>query len=254
MPIDLDIYDVMILDGFGTLYDKKLEPVPGSIELLRLIGTKSILFSNVGSMTGFQLKGRLKTTFIELPSKVITSMDMLQRYLKQQNIKSVFHFGSEVAAEALTDSKIKVVPDEEETDALVFTSLPGRDWIRASQSVLRLINSRKVKHVILANPDRLLPGEHVGINVGMMFDMLIKSWPDQDYPLTIIEIGKPKLNRRDFDIDNEARILVIGDNQITDGGLAKSLGADFILISKIKVVDSGELKVYESIESLTIDE
>lgn len=250
MPIDLDIYDVIILDGFGTLYDKKLVPVPGSIELLRSIGTKSILFSNVGSMTGFQLNERLKSTFIELPSNVITSMDMLQRYLKQEGIKSVFHYGGKAAAEVLTDSEITVVPDDEDADVLVFTSLPGQDWIRESQSALKLINSRKVKHVILANPDRLLPGEHVGINVGMMFDMLIKSWPDKDYPLTIVEIGKPMLNRNEFDIDNEARILVIGDNQITDGGLAKSLGADFILISKIKVVDSGHLKIYESLKGM----
>jgi ribonucleotide monophosphatase NagD (HAD superfamily) len=254
MPIDLGIYDVIILDGFGTLYDKKLMPLPGALGIIRSIGTKSILFSNVGSMTGFQLKGRLKSAFIKLPSNIITSMDMLQRYLKQQNIKSVFHYGGEAAAEVLTDSEITIVPDDEDAAVLVFTSLPGQDWIRASQSALRLIKSRKVKHVILANPDRLLPSEHVGINVGMMFDMLIKSWPDEDYPLTIVEIGKPMLNRSDFDIDNEARILVIGDNQITDGGLAKSLGADFILISKIKVVDSGQLKVYESLEGMTGNE
>ena len=228
---DLSIYDVIILDGFGTLYDKNLKPLSEAPGLLGAISDKSILYSNVGSMTGFQLRDRLKAEFRELPSEILTSMDLLLRHLKQQNIKSVFHYGGIAATEVFANSGITVVPDNKTADVLVFTSLPSGDWIRASQSVLRLINSYKVKNVILANPDRLLPGEHVGINVGMMFDMLVKSWPANDYPLSLLEIGKPRLNRNDFNIGNEERLLVVGDNQITDGGLAKNLKADFKLIS-----------------------
>ena len=69
------------------------------------------------------------------------------------------------------------MPFEKDSDTLVFTSLPTSNWIQDSQSVLKLINDLKVKQVILANPDRLLPGDHVGINVGMMFDTLINNWP-----------------------------------------------------------------------------
>ena len=237
MQVKLSSYELVIFDGFGTLYDKNLLPLPGAIDLISEIGSKAILFSNVGSMTGDQLRDRLAKNFIHLPSRIITSLDILLRYLKKNNIREIYHYGGSKTVKLFIQNHISVVPFEKDSDTLVFTSLPTSNWIQDSQSVLKLINDLKVKQVILANPDRLLPGDHVGINVGMMFDTVINNWPlCTRNGLNILELGKPSLTKYDLKIKDVEKILVIGDNIITDGGLAKSLNCDFNLISNQNII------------------
>ena len=251
MLTELSKYEVIILDGFGTLYDKDLLPLPGAIDLLHSVSNKSILFSNVGSMTGNQLRSRLASKFINLPNKIMTSLDILMQYLKRNNLKDIYHFGGLKTSELLTSNGISVVPFSDDADVIVFSSLPSENWIQDSQSVLRLINNLKVTQLILSNPDRLLSGDHVGINVGMMFDMLVNSWPnDVIGTFNILELGKPKLNKLDFDINGKKNILVIGDNYITDGGLAQNLDCDFNLISKNNTIESKQMKVYRSLTDM----
>jgi ribonucleotide monophosphatase NagD (HAD superfamily) len=251
----LSDYELIILDGYGTLYDKFLLPLPGSRELLNIISSKSILFSNVGSMTGHQLKSKLKPNFKSLPGQVITSLDILINYLKHNNFINICHYGGSKTAKLLIQNGISVIPFGNNSNIIVFTSLPSNNWIKDSQSVLKIINSSKSTQLILSNPDRLLPGKHVGINVGMMFDMLVKSWPKKiKDSLNIIEIGKPGLTRFDLGIKNEENIVVIGDNIITDGGLAQNLNCDFNLISKDNISESKQVKVYETLSEIMNNE
>tara|TARA_B100000963_G_scaffold359192_1_gene385773 strand:+ start:9162 stop:9935 length:774 start_codon:yes stop_codon:yes gene_type:complete len=256
MPIKLSNYQLIIFDGFGTLYDKDLLPLPGAIDLLNKIGNQSILFSNVGSITGDELRERLAKNFNRLPSRIITSLDILLRYLKKNDINEIYHYGGLKTAELLTKSNISVVPFEKESDIIVFTSLPSENWIKDSQSVLKLINDNKVKQVILANPDRLLPGEHVGINIGMMFDVLINNWPiNKRNTFNVLELGKPMLTKSDMDIKDGEKILIIGDNNITDGGLAKNLNCDFSLISKDNIDEKDQrINVFKSLADLMNNE
>ena len=58
------------------------------------------------------------------------------------------------------------------------------------------------------------------------------------------EIGKPNLSRLDLNLNSKSKILVIGDNKITDGGLANKLNADFCLISEIKKISKLESNPY----------
>jgi len=251
--IKLSDYDNVILDGFGTLYNKNFVPIEGASKLLNLIGDKGILFSNVGSLIGSELKERLLCK-IDCPSiKVLTSLDLLCLHIKNQNIKIIYHYGGENAKKIL--SKITSLTDliQDEVEALVFTSLPTNNWIKESQDILRYINLHRNANLILANPDRLLPGEHVGINVGMMFDMLIKNWPTNRFKLSRIEIGKPFLKRDDLSLNSNKNLLVIGDNIHTDGGLAKTLNAEFILISKLQGFESKDISIYPDIKALLRD-
>lgn len=240
--LNIETYDEIVLDGFGTLYDKNYFPMPGSIDLLNRIYNKSILFSNVGSIDGKTLKFYLDNNYSRLPSSILTSFDLLLDYLKRNNINKVFHYGGSKAANALAENGIML--EDKDVDVIVFTSLPGSNWIQSSQFVLQKLNNKSISKLILANPDRMLPGQHVGINVGMMFDMLTKDWPLTNLKIDIKEIGKPNLSRLDLKLNPESKILVIGDNKITDGGLAKKLNADFCLISEIKRINKIESNSY----------
>jgi len=225
-------YDHIILDGFGTLYDKNFSPINGSSELLNLIGSKGILFSNMGSILGSELKEKLNYKMESSPVSFITSLNLLCQYIENNDIKSIYHYGGTSADNILRKTCTIASSIEDVVDAIVFTSLPQDNWIQKSQDILRYIYYHKKATVILANPDRLLPNKHVGINVGMVFDMLVNNWPSEEFKLSKIEIGKPLLSRINLQIGSKENILVIGDNKHTDGGLAKALKADLILISE----------------------
>ena len=211
MAIDLSTYDLVIFDGFGTLYDKDMVPLSGAEKLLKAVSRESMLFSNVGSMRGDQLRSRLDAGFDNLPSTIITSMDLLIRHLKRLDEKSIYHFGGNIAAHELENQGIRLASPNHQPELIVFTSLPGNNWIQESQTVLRMINNQTIKRLILANPDRLLPGDHVGINIGMFFDMLVKNWPKSFHKIPILEIGKPSLSRSELNIEVQKKLLVVGE-------------------------------------------
>jgi len=225
-------YDHIILDGFGTLYDKSFSPIDGSSELLNLIANKGILFSNMGSILGSELKEILNYKIQSSPARFITSLNLLCQYIENNDIKKIYHYGGTSADKILCKTCTLSSSIEDVVDAIVFTSLPQDNWIQKSQDILRYIYRHKNATIILANPDRLLPNKHVGINVGMVFDMLVNNWPTEEFKLSKIEIGKPLLSRINLQIGSKENLLVIGDNKHTDGGLAKALNADFILISE----------------------
>ena len=185
--------------------------------------------------------------------KVLTSLDLLCLHINDHNIKTIYHYGGEGSKNTLSQITSLTNSIEDKVDAIVFTSLPTNNWIKESQDILRYINLHKNANLILANPDRLLPGDHIGINVGMMFDMLIKNWPIKGFQLSQTEIGKPFLKRDDLFLNLNNNVLVIGDNAYTDGGLAKALNADFILISEIQGIEVSGVWSYPDIKTLLRD-
>jgi ribonucleotide monophosphatase NagD (HAD superfamily) len=231
-------YDKIILDGYGTLYDRNFIPFEGALKLLGLIGNKGVLFSNIGSLRGSELKDKVRMSFGFSFTQVITSLDLLCNYINENNIKKIYHYGGASARNELMKITSLTNSIKDFADAIVLTSLPQENWIKESQDLLRYINIHKDVKVILSNPDRLLPGSDVGINVGMMFDMLIKPWPSKGFKLSQIEIGKPNLTRNDLLLNTNEKLLVVGDNYKTDGGLAKEINSEFVLISKDTRLDS----------------
>lgn len=231
MGLDLKKFDHIILDGYGTLYGRDQTPLKGVERFLNIFGEKSILFSNIGSTTGSKLSEILERNFSQIPTRILTSMDLLIQYLKEQEISSAYHFGGEQAEYILNTNGIKINSSNDRIDCIIFTSLPDKNWIKKSQRVLQLINHGELKKIILANPDRLLPGPHVGINVGMMFDMFLRGWDQKSFKAKIVEIGKPNISREDLNLCPNSKVLVVGDNILTDGGLATNINAEFVLIS-----------------------
>jgi len=248
--IKFDDYDKIIIDGFGTLYDQNYVPFDGAAELLRLICNKVILFSNVGSIKGSELKNILQAKTDLSFTNVITSLDLLCDHIVKNKIKKIYHYGGISAENEL--NKIACISDsiDEIVDAIIFTSLPQKNWITESQDILKYINFHMDVKVILGNPDRLLPGSNVGINIGMMFDMLIQPWINEGFQISKIEIGKPNLNRLDLSLTPKEKLLVIGDNYITDGGLADQICADFALITKNERFKSKNIMIFSNLINL----
>ena len=204
MDKNFDEYDVVILDGFGTLYDKNYTLLDGAKKILEKLSSRAILLSNTGSFLGKDLSKKLqKKNISPLPPRVYTSLDFLFNYFKKNNINNIYHFGSRTAKENLISLGLGILEYDDNPEIIVFTSLPSENWIEETQKVLRIINKQSPIELILANPDRLLPGEHVGINVGMMFDMITRDWPSEMKSFEIKEIGKPHLSRKDLFLSNE---------------------------------------------------
>ena len=59
----LSKFDKILLDVSGTLYSNKKEPLNGSKEFLKNYYQKIIIFSNIGSKTGLELKEELFNIF-----------------------------------------------------------------------------------------------------------------------------------------------------------------------------------------------
>ena len=174
----------------------------------------------------------------------------------KEKIQEVYHYGGLLAEKELKKYVDIVKNIKSPVDAIVFTSLPGGDWIKKSQDILRYIDKHKKVDLILANPDRMLPGDHVGVNVGMMFDMLTQDWiKNKNFILSITEIGKPNLSRMELKILKDLRVLVIGDNFITDGGIAGFIDADFAHISSsnLKYKNNNRYYAFQNIEAFISD-
>jgi len=137
----LSKFDKILLDVSGTLYSNKKEPLNGSKEFLKNYYQKIIIFSNIGSKTGLELKEELFNIFnVPIPD-VITSLDLLLKFLEKKSYKTIFHYGQENVANKIKPFVGNIVNDisEEDIDAIIFTSLVDSKWIKRTESALNLI-------------------------------------------------------------------------------------------------------------------
>lgn len=222
-------YDHYICDGYGTLFNAELFPLYDSNEFVISQGARCTLVSNLGSLTGADLTKRLqslnpKWKFLN----VITSLDFA---LQNEELRSfsgkLLHFGrDEVKAEI--GCSLRFVEEPKAARAVLFTSLPGADWIRQYQKVLECATFGEDVVFFLANPDRLLiEANSPYLTVAQVMDGVIFALKQHGIDPIIREFGKPYLSRADLGLSERERLLVIGDNSVTDGGLAQSLSCDF---------------------------
>lgn len=222
-------YDI-VLDGFGTIYDKDFCPIRNANQLIREFGNKITLFSNTGSISGASLRKKLPDDWQDQIFKVMTPVDVFIKKYKGWGTFS--HYGSDTAKFVLESNGIKIANDMHSSNAIVFSSLPSENWISKSQEVMQKVLDGSIDTLFLINPDRVVLNPHIGINVGMMFDMLLSDLR-KHIDVKVFEIGKPNLSRADLSLGSSSRVLVIGDNPQTDGGLAESIGGMFFNVSDV---------------------
>lgn len=226
-------YDYIIIDGHGTLYNDQYHPCDGAIEFLKRYGSKTILFSNIGSKTGDELQKTIANYFQIFPARIHTSLDLLLDHLAISGYNKVFHFGDSTTCQKIKDLVGQVVTDElfaEKLEALVFTSLPRENWIRRMQASLNYIASSNAE-ILLGNPDRISQITPHKITVAILLEGLINSLSILNVRKKITEFGKPRLVKSFFDIAPADRVVVIGDNPWTDVLLAEHLNCDSILVT-----------------------
>tara|TARA_B110000116_G_C16797427_1_gene567716 strand:+ start:2494 stop:3252 length:759 start_codon:yes stop_codon:yes gene_type:complete len=247
----LSKFDKILLDVSGTLYSNKKEPLNGSKEFLKKYYKKIIIFSNIGSKTGVELKEELFSIFnVPIPN-VITSLDLLLKFLEKKSYKTIFHYGQENVANKIKPFVGNIVNDisEENIDAIIFTSLVGSDWIKRTESALNLIIKTDAD-ILLGNPDRISPEPPFNFTVTLILDSLLNLSDVLQKKKLSKEFGKPNLSRKMIKVKKEDKLIVIGDNPWTDIEVSKNLKCQSVLISsKSYLVKNSPLHTF-SVESL----
>ena len=240
-------YDHIIIDGHGTLYDDKYTPCAGALKFMRKYYKKTILFSNIGSKTGYELEQTLKVKFSILPYKIITSLDLMLNHIEKNKYRSIFHFGNNKLNHEINRYVPKIIENYEKRikpDAVLFTSLPQDSVILRMQAALNYILSCNAK-ILLANPDRITLNPPYKITVAILCDSIINSLSKIKRNIEIVEFGKPYIGKDDLNIKSYSDVVVIGDNPWTDVALAKKMGCDSILITAKDVSKSVPYPVYK---------
>ena len=228
----LSEFDKILLDVSGTLYSNKKKPLNGSKEFLKKFHQKIIIFSNIGSKTGGELKKDLSNIF-DLPiPDVITSLDLLLKFLEEKSYNTIFHYGQESVANKISPFVKNIVTDipKEDIDAIVFTSLVDTQWIQRTDSALNLIMKTNAD-ILLGNPDRISPEPPFNFTVTLILDSLLKLSNILENKRIAKEFGKPHLTREMIKVKKDEKLVVIGDNPWTDIALGNNLECKSILIS-----------------------
>ncbi len=248
-------YDYIIVDGNGTLYEDNYHPIKGSENFLEKYKSKTVLFSNIGSKTGEEVIYEMTRYFRVIPSIAYTSLDLLLAYLNDQQFNSVFHFGNNIVEKKiskLVDRIVSNISDTVTPQALIFTSLPSDKWIKITQVALNYMLTTNAE-IILANPDRISPIQPYKITVGILLDGLMQAASKIREVRRVVELGKPSLNKVFFRIEDNSRIVVVGDNPWTDILLGAQLDCDTILVSPNGPIKGAPVPTYtvKSIEELS---
>tara|TARA_Y100000590_G_C15614534_1_gene975206 strand:+ start:369 stop:1127 length:759 start_codon:yes stop_codon:yes gene_type:complete len=247
----LSKFDKILLDVSGTLYSNKKIPLNGSKEFLKKFYQKIIIFSNIGSKTGIELKKELSDIFdVPIPD-VVTSLDLLLKFLEEKSYNTIFHYGQESVVNKIGPLVKNVVTDipEEDVDAIIFTSLTDNEWIKRTESALNLVMKTNAD-ILLGNPDRISPEPPFNFTVTLILDSLLNLSDILENKRIAIEFGKPNLTREMVEVKKDEKLVVIGDNPWTDIALSKNLECESILISsKSDLIENAPLPT-SSVKSL----
>ncbi|MDC3077490.1 hypothetical protein OA327_02140 [Flavobacteriales bacterium] len=229
----LSQYSRIILDVSQTLYDNNQTPLKGSFEFLKKYKEKIIVVSNIGSLTGLELRKKLNTIFKIDITNVITSLDLVINHLNKKKYDNIFHYGSSQILEKLkSETNLNFIEDHScnKIETLLFTSLcKDLSWIKLTQNTLNLM-ARENINIILGNPDRSCPIKPHNFTVSLIHDALLSSCIELGYSPKSIEIGKPNIKIEELGILLNEKTVVIGDNPKTDGLLAMKNKFDYIQV------------------------
>ena len=224
-------YDKILLDVSGTLYCNDKTPLEGSKDFIDKYFDKIIIFSNIGSKTGSELRDDLFSIYDTSIPKVLTSLDLLLDYLSFKNFNKVFHYGNDNVSQKISPFTKKIIKKyEKDVDALIFTSLISENWILSTDAALNILMQNNVE-IILANPDRISPNPPYNFTVSLITDGLLGLANRIIEEKKIIEFGKPYLKKQVLGVSENEKLITIGDNPWTDVKQSKLFNCDSILIS-----------------------
>lgn len=218
------------MDVSQTLYDHNKEPLEGSYEFLQKYKEKIIVVSNIGSITGDDLRIKLNDIFSVELKKVITSLDLVIEYLNKSQLNNIFHYGSdEILKKLRMETNLDFIDDHLNSgiECVLFTSLcSDSSWIKRTQNALNIMTRDNV-NIILGNPDRSCPTKPHNFTVSLIHDALLYSCAQLGYDVHSKEIGKPNIKFEEIGVALLGKTIVVGDNPRTDGLLAANNRFDY---------------------------
>lgn len=244
-------YDKILLDVSGTLYCSKKIPIKGANEFIKQYFEKIIIFSNIGSRTGSELKEDLATIFNTPIPRVVTSLDLLLQFIEKKSYSKVFHYGNKNVIKKIRPFVKKIVVDkyEENIDAIIFTSLINNQWIDNTEAALNIIIKTNAD-ILLGNPDRISPEPPYNFTVTLILDSLLSLSKTIGNEKTIKEFGKPYLSNEMINMHNNKKLVIIGDNPWTDIKQGNKFQCDSILLSSQSKTYKGDIAPTFTVKSL----
>ncbi|MDR9795161.1 TIGR01459 family HAD-type hydrolase [Aeribacillus pallidus] len=229
----IDEFDVFLFDLDGVIYIGE-NPLPGAVESLRRLRQekKMIRFlTNDPCTTREKIAGRLKRMGITAsPEEIITSAWLTAQYLRKQNIRSAYVLGDDHLKYECSQAGVMVVKGEEEAEAVVVGWSGNVSLYDIQEAVKQIHNGAKF---IATNADMSFPTSKGPLPAtGAVAEMIRASTGKKPYI-----VGKPNpfmFQKAIESISSKAKVVMIGDNPLTDILGAHQAGIQAILISNGK--------------------
>ena len=217
-------YQNFIIDIDGTTF-KKESPLDGTEIFLNILKKKkkNIYFlSNNSSLTFENFKRMFeKIKFKIKKSNVILSSHLLLRYLKMNNIKSIYASGNDGFVKMIKQNKIKI---EKNTPQKIVVSYDNQITYEKLKKICELIN--KNIDLIATHDDPYYPGSKGPIpDAGSILKLI--EYTTGKRPSKIF--GKPNIDLKHM-IKESRKTIVIGDRISKDIRFAKNSNYDSALV------------------------
>jgi HAD superfamily hydrolase (TIGR01450 family) len=250
-PVDTDIdhllerYELILLDAYGVLLDKR-GALPGARELIGRLNSEQrpyYLLTNSASRLPEIFSAELHAIGLPIPEqRIITSGRLLSRHFAAHQLigKPCVVLGPDNSAEYVRRAGGVVVSWHEEAEVVVLADQAGFPLLEGLNAIVNLIVRRRDRgepiKLLLCNPDLIYPvasGE-VGITAGalaiMIEGILAERYPGDTHRFH--RLGKPHSPIFDYVLTGhgDKKAIMIGDQLATDILGAQRCGIDSALV------------------------
>jgi HAD superfamily hydrolase (TIGR01450 family) len=245
-PFDLANYDACVFDLDGTVWLGASDPIPGAAEFLETCRERGITIAyatNAIVHAPEALSERLVAAGIARPDEpVVTSGLVITRTLRARGVERVAAVIPPALADSLSSVGIDVVsPDAVSPDEFGAPD-PSRALAMASFREATIGSIERLGRLAVAGHPLYLSSRDPGFPVtggiepggGVLFRALTTM-----YDVEGVVLGKPSAEYADTVADTVGvardRIVMIGDSQRADMGIAAELGCDGVLLTGYSV-------------------
>ncbi len=242
-------YDVFFLDAYGVLVSSN-GPLPGAAEFLGRLaeaGKSALILSNDASRSAQTSWRRYRGFGLPLaPEQILTSGALLRDHYARAGLAGAptIVLGTEDSAEYVREAGGRPVANGDlAAEVVVVADDDGYDFLEAVNEVVTVLLARLDRghqtQLLLPNPDLLFPRGpgSFGITAGSIAAMIeeILKLREPGGSLRFIPLGKPhapmfEAAMRKSPTQDRSRIVMIGDQVVTDIRGARDFGLDSVFV------------------------
>jgi HAD superfamily hydrolase (TIGR01459 family) len=245
----LERYDVFFLDIYGVLVrsDGALPCAAAFLDRLTREGKRFLLLSNDASRSPETAQRRYARFGLPIAiDQVITSGMLLAEHFAAAGLRGrrcIVLGTKDSEAYAEQAGGVIAAPDDDSAEVLICADDYGFDFLPVMNQVvsvlLRRIDRGLATHLVLPNPDLVYPMHEwgFGLTAGAMAAMIeaILTLRDPGRTLRFVPLGKPaapmfEAALRQSPTQDRRRVVMIGDQIVTDIRGARDFGIDSVLV------------------------